>query len=335
MPGPAETWNGRWTVCVEAGLARGKAAEPFFAMYCRRDYIAGSTWKGRTMGERGSLVCVGVGMLLGAHLGPRARAHIQQADVVFAAVSDPLVELWLRSMHADVRSLQPFYAEGKSRRATYRQMVDAIMAEVRSGRRVCGAFYGHPGVFAQAPHDAIAQARREGFEACMEPGISAEDCLYADLGIDPATCGCQHYEASQFMFYRRRIDPAAYLVLWQIGVAGDRSCGRTSTGSAHRQLLVDLLSEDYPLQHEVVAYEAATLATDRPRIAKMPLAGIVSAELRTWTTLVIPPARPMVPNRDMLERIARLDAGQDGLASPLHPTSNLGEEHDVECTPLS
>lgn len=287
------------------------------------------------MGERGNLVCIGVGMILGAHLGPRARAHIEQADVVFAAVSDPLVELWLQGMHADVRSLQPFYAEGKSRRETYRQMVEAIMAEVRNGRRVCGAFYGHPGVFAQAPHDAIAQARREGFEACMEPGISAEDCLYADLGIDPATYGCQHYEASQFMFYRRRIDPAAYLVLWQIGVAGDRSCGRTSTGAAYRQLLVDLLSEEYPLNHQVVAYEAATLATAGPRMERMPLLDMVSAELQTWTTLVIPPARPMMPNRDMLERIAQLDARQDNMASQLHPTSNPGVEHDVECTPLS
>lgn len=307
----------------------------FFAMYSGRSYIAGCTGDVRMMGERGSLVCVGVGMMLGAHLGPRARAHIEQAAVVFSAVSDPLVELWLQGMHADVRSLQPYYAEGKSRRETYRQMVEAIMAEVRRGQRVCGAFYGHPGVFAQAPHDAVAQARREGFEAHMEPGISAEDCLYADLGIDPATHGCQHYEASQFMFYRRRIDPAAYLVLWQVGVAGDRTLGRVSTGPAYRQLLVDLLSEDYPLDHEVVAYEAATLAISEPRIGRMPLSRIVSAELQTWTTLVIPPACPMVPNRDMLRRIAQLDADQDVIASQLHPTSNMGEEHDVECAPLS
>ena len=39
----------------------------------------------------GSLACVGVGMTLGAHIGPRARAHIEQADVVFVAVSHPLV----------------------------------------------------------------------------------------------------------------------------------------------------------------------------------------------------------------------------------------------------
>src|SRR3546814_14587936 len=77
---------------------------------------------------------------------------------------------------------------------TYREMVAAMLAEVRAGRRVCGAFYGHPGVFARVPHKAIAQARAEGFEAHMEAGVSAEDCLYADLGIDPGEVGCQHYE---------------------------------------------------------------------------------------------------------------------------------------------
>ena len=75
-----------------------------------------------------------------------------------------------------------------------------MLAEVRAGRRVCGAFYGHPGVFTRVPNKAIAQARAEGFEAHMEAGVSAEDCLYADLGIDPGEVGCQQYEASQFMF---------------------------------------------------------------------------------------------------------------------------------------
>ena len=163
--------------------------------------------------RRGSLVCVGVGITLGAHLTPRARSCIEQADVVFAVMSDGIVELWLAEMHPDVRSLQPLYRPGKSRLTTYREMVEAMLVEVRAGKRVCGAFYGHPGVFAWPPHKAIAQARREGYEAHMEPGISAEDCLYADLGIDPGSAGCQHYEASQLLFYKRRIDPGAYLVL--------------------------------------------------------------------------------------------------------------------------
>ncbi len=210
-------------------------------------------------------------MMLGAHISPRSRSHLEQADVVFAAVSDPLVELWLREMHPDVRSLQPFYQEGKSRGITYRQMVDAILAEVRAGKNVCGAFYGHPGVFAWAPHQSIEEARAEGYAAHMEPGISAEDCLYADLGIDPGRYGCQHYEASQLMLYQRRLDPSAYLILWQVGIVGDLSYARLATGVGHRKLLVELLVKDYPPDHVVTVYEAATLGIGAPRIERIAL----------------------------------------------------------------
>ena len=159
-------------------------------------------------------------MTLGSHLTPLARSHIEQADVVFAALSDGIVEMWLERMHPDVRSLQPYYAEGKSRMKTYREWVEVMMTEVRAGKKVCGVFYGHPGVFAWSPHKVIEVARAEGFPAHMEPGISAEDCLYADLGIDPGRFGCQHFEASQLLFYERRIDPSGYLVLWQVGAGG-------------------------------------------------------------------------------------------------------------------
>lgn len=286
------------------------------------------------MDVRGSLVCVGTGMMLGAHIGPRARNHIEQADVVFVAVSDPLVELWIQGMHPDVRSLQPLYAEGKSRRDTYHQMVEAMLAEVRAGRRVCGAFYGHPGVFALAPHMAVEQARDEGFDAYMEPGVSAEDCLYADLGIDPGTFGCQHYEASQFMLYRRRIDASAYLILWQVGLAGDRSLRRFSTSSAERQLLVDLLAEDYPLDHDVITYEAATLPIASPRRESIRLSDLAGADLKQQTTLVVPPARRMQINVNMRQR---LEALQNGAGAPSDSSENLHSQrnHHVERNPVS
>ncbi|WP_426689654.1 SAM-dependent methyltransferase [Rhodanobacter ginsengiterrae] len=255
----------------------------------------------------GSLVCVGLGMTLGAHLGPLARSHIEQAEVVFGALSDGIVELWLQRMHPDVRSLQPFYQEGSSRMDTYWQMVEAMLVEVRAGKRVCGVFYGHPGVFAWVPHKAIELAREEGFRAHMEPGISAEDCLYADLGIDPGAYGCQHYEASQLLFYQRRVDPTAYLILWQVGVVGDQSMARFSTNAAYRQVLVDVLARDYPLDHEVIIYRAATLPIQSPRIERRWLGTLAQATVEMADTVVLPPARPLQPDREILARFDALD----------------------------
>jgi precorrin-2 methylase len=257
--------------------------------------------------SRGRLACVGMGMTLGSHLTPLARSHIEQADVVFAALSDGVVEMWLQRMHPDVRSLQPYYREGKSRMQTYRQWVDLMMTEVRAGKHVCGVFYGHPGIFAWSPHKAIEVARAEGFKAHMEPGISAEDCLYADLGIDPGRFGCQHFEASQLLFYERRIDPAGYLVLWQVGLVGNRSLARFETGLAYRQVLVDLLSQDYPLDHEVIIYRGATLPIEKPRIRHIVLRDLPHIPLTAEETVVLPPAVALQPNLVFQERLAALD----------------------------
>lgn len=257
--------------------------------------------------SNGSLVCVGIGITLGAHISPVARSHIQHADVVFTGVSDGVVELWLQEMHKDVRSLQSLYGEGVPRMDTYRRMVETMLAEVRLGKRVCGVFYGHPGVFAWAPHKAIAQALQEGYRAHMEPGISSEDCLYADVGIDPGSVGCQHYEASQFMVYRRRIDPSAWLVLWQIGLAGDRSSTRFATGPAYRQLLVEVLARDYPLDHQVILYQAATLPIQKPRIERLALNDLPGASTGMGDTLAIPPFGPMQPDLAVRARLEALD----------------------------
>jgi precorrin-6B methylase 1 len=256
--------------------------------------------------KKGSLTCVGIGMTLGSHITPKARNSIEQADVVFAAVSDGIVEQWVEQMNPDVRSLQIYYQDGKSRNITYKQMQQAMLDEVRAGKRVCGAFYGHPGVFALVPHKAIEIAKAEGFKATMEPGISAEDCLFADLAIDPGKFGCQQYEASQFMFFKRVIDPSAYLILWQIGVAGDLSHGINVTTAEYRALLLEILYQYYPHDHSVILYEAATLAIKPTRKETIKLADLVDAELKDYTTLVIPPSKVMEKNQAMIERLKKL-----------------------------
>lgn len=255
----------------------------------------------------GRLACVGLGMTLGSHLTPLARSHIEQADVVFAALSDYVTELWLGDMHPDVRSLQPYYGKNKSRMITYREWVDVMMAEVRSGKRVCGVFYGHPGIFAWSPHEAIRVARGEGFEAYMEPGISAEDCLYADVGFDPGQLGCQHFEASQLLACEHRINPVGYLVLWQVGVVGDFSIKRSRVSREYCSLLVERLHEDYPLDHEIIAYRAATLPIERPEIRRLKLGELAEAGLTAEHTVVLPPSRPLTLNKSMCERLKLLD----------------------------
>ena len=258
----------------------------------------------------GSMVCVGTGITVGAHIAPIARSHIENADIVFFA-GHPLMEMWVTEMNSNVHSLQVFYAEGKDRRITYKEMVNAMMTEVRAGKKVVGAFYGHPGVFAWPSHKAIQTAKKEGYAAHMVPGISAEDCLYADLGVDPGIVGSQHFEASQFMFYKRRVDPSAYLILWQVCIAGDKSASKLSTGKAYRQILVELLNEYYPNEHSVVLYECPTVAIKQPRIEWINLSDFVDAELSLITTMLLPPSQKLQKNQLIIDRLTLLDEDAD------------------------
>ena len=248
-------------------------------------------------------------MTLGSHLTPLSRSYIEEADVVFAATSDGIVELWLAKMNP--RRAQP--AVVLSRRKIARRQLSARWSR-RCSLKCAPASASAalstviPGVFAGVPHDAIELARREGYDAHMEPGVSAEDCLYADLGIDPGRYGCQHFEASQLMLYRRRIDPSAYLVLWQVGVAGDRSLTRFATGAEYRQVLVDVLMRDYEPGHEAIVYKVATLPTQQPRIERTTIAQLPAIDIDMHATVVIPPAARAAARRaECRERLAALD----------------------------
>lgn len=260
---------------------------------------------------QGSLICLGTGIMLGAHLDPLSRNYIAAADVVFVLMADALTEQWLLEMHPDARSLQPYYHQGPSRQHSYQLMVEAMLAEVAAGKKVVGAFYGHPGVFAWVPHQAVKQAQQQGYFSRMLPAISAEDCLYADLGIDPGRYGCQLYECSQFMFYQRTIDTAAYLILWQLGVAGDRSLARFATPGQYRQLLSDYLGRFYPPAHQVTLYEAASLPTQQARIEHLPLSELAQATVSGKTTLVILPCSALQANTELLQQLAALDQATD------------------------
>ncbi|AQS38970.1 tetrapyrrole (corrin/porphyrin) methylase [Shewanella psychrophila] len=261
--------------------------------------------------HQGSLVCVGTGLNLAGQISVLSKSYIENADVVFSLVPDGFAQRWLETLNSDVRSLQTYYAQGgeiKSRRDTYDQMVQAILNVVRDGKKVVCALYGHPGVFACVSHFAIELAREEGYSAMMEPGISAEACLWADLGIDPGHSGHQSFEASQFMFYKHTPNPTTHLLLWQIGIAGEHTLTEFHTSSDRLQVLVEQLNEWYPLDHEIILYEAATLPIQEPRIDKLPLKNLPFAQLSAISTMLIPPSRGLEVNHEILAKLGISEA---------------------------
>ena len=248
----------------------------------------------------GSLTIVGTGIKLALHLTPEARAELEQADEVIFLAADEVTNRWLERVSPKARSLAGFYEDGKDRRETYAQMVEEILSPVRNGRRVCAAFYGHPGVFVQPAHEAVRRARLEGFEARMLPAVSAEDCLFADLGVDPGANGCQTYEATDFLVHRRTIDISTPLVLWQIGFLGQaKYSARPDT--SRLPVLVEYLLDLYPREHEVVVYEASPYPVRRAEIRRTPLSELAAADVAPMATLYVPACVRREPDRAMLE----------------------------------
>lgn len=251
----------------------------------------------------GSLQVVGTGYLIAGHATPQAVSAMRRAEKLFYLVGDRPTRAWVESLNPTAESLQDAYGVGKLRSQSYEEMVARILAAVRSGQDVCAAFYGHPGVLAYPSHAAIRQAQSEGYEAWMLPAISAADCLYADLGVDPGTDGCQSFEASDFLVRHRRFDPTSVLLLWQIGAIGvatlpDEPCNRQGLA-----VLAEVLQEHYPAEHEVVIYEATELPIFESRIGRAPLSGLAGAGVTWASTLYVPPLprRPVDPQmRDRL-----------------------------------
>jgi uncharacterized protein YabN with tetrapyrrole methylase and pyrophosphatase domain len=256
---------------------------------------------------QGSLVVVGTGMALGSQLTPEARDAIANADIVFANVGDGMTEQWLRGLNANLVSLQTYYGDGRTRAEAYDGMTEVILAAVREGQAVCAAFYGHPGVYVTPSHEAARRARAEGFEARMLPGISAEDCLIADLGVDPARTGWQSYEATDFFIYARKVDTTASLVLWQIGVFGDLSLRDLKPHRERIELLTRVLLDTYPAAHEVTVYEASTLPVVPAKLQRVRLADLPDATVSQQSTLYIPPSSALQIDA---RRLAMLD-GED------------------------
>jgi uncharacterized protein YabN with tetrapyrrole methylase and pyrophosphatase domain len=255
-----------------------------------------------TRDRKGRLSVVGTGIEALGQLTPAARLEIERAEVLFYLVSDPLTAEFLHQSNPDSRSLQGLYSRGKHRLKTYAAMVEAVLAEVRRGKRVCFALYGHPGVFALPSHVAVRLARQEGYRATMLPAVSADACLFADLGIDPGG-GCQSYEATDFLLRHRRVDTTVALVLWQVGVVGRFDFVTTRAGRRKLKVLTDELCEHYPARHIAVLYEASVLPGFEPAIERVEISKLHDAEVTPTATLYVPPAREEEVDPVMMARL--------------------------------
>lgn len=257
-----------------------------------------------------SLIVVGTGIRIIGQMTIESIAWIKASDKVFYVAHDPVAGQVIQGLNPNAESLAGFYAEGKLRRESLTEMVERIMECVRSGVRVCAVFYGHPGVFCWVGHEALRQARGAGYKARMLPGVSSLDCLFADLNLDPGTHGCQSYEATDFLKYRPKIDPASLLILWQIGATGNPLFTAKEYDTPALPLLIKRLCRIYGRDHEVIVYAAPIHWAGEPLIDRVPLGQLGKVPLSSSSTLCVPPAQGSRPEIEVQKNLKTAQADQ-------------------------
>lgn len=243
--------------------------------------------------SRPELTVAGTGYGVAGQITPETEAAIREADRLFYLVTDPATAAFLRSLNPRARSLHDAYQPGEQGLAASRSMVERILEPLGRGLSACAVFSGHPAVFLHTSHAAVRQARRRGFAARMLPAVSCEDCLVADLGVDPSRSGRCLFEATDFLLRRRRFDPASALVLLQVGAIGlvDYREG-AEPNRRGLEVLAQVLQEHYPADHQAVLYEIPLLPLFDPSIRPVALAELPRAPVTVVSTLYVPPTPP-------------------------------------------
>jgi uroporphyrin-III C-methyltransferase len=261
--------------------------------------------------SKGRLVIAGCGLHPG-HMTLETVSQISHADHVVVVAPNPLSVQHIRSLNASVENLGRFYGNDRTRMQTYRLMAHRMVELVEQGKNICAVFYGHPGIFVLSTHLASNLLKQAGYPVSMLPGISADACLFTDLDIDPASSGCQSYEATQFLLTRRTIDTGAALILWQIGLVGEHTLKSHSPGEKGLFAISQLLLEHYSPAHQICLYEAPTLPGFAPRKDWISLSQLASSDVQPITTLFIPAA---VELDFATERLALLGLTEADLAA--------------------
>ena len=93
-------------------------------------------------------------------------------------------------------------------------MAAAVVNAALDHPPVTFALYGHPLVFSYPPFLVREMAKYLELKVKLVPGISAMDCMFADLAIDPSMSGIQIYEATDVLIRKRPLQNDVPALIW-------------------------------------------------------------------------------------------------------------------------
>lgn len=254
---------------------------------------------------------VGLGVVTVDQTTHEAERVMRQSREVLYLDTGVATQAYLEQLCPQVTSLYASsYRESGCRIGSYDQMAAAVVNAALDHPPVTFALGGHPVVGAEAPRLIHAMARHLDLNVVTQPGISAMDCLFAELMLDPCADGLQMYEATDLLLRCYPLIPEVPALIWQIGTVETRlhTLRRSRAERFHR--FQSHLLKFYAPDHRMTAVFASSHPLMKSQQLEFPLASIgdYATQLHAGFTLFIPAAgsRP-IADVDLLSRIDRPD----------------------------
>lgn len=236
------------------------------------------------------LSLVGTGIKTISHITEETKGYIKNSDKVLYLVNEPLLESYIKKLAKLSESLESVYFEYSLREYSYENIAKTIHNELEKVNSLCVVIYGHPCVFATPGLLALCNLD-ESIKTIVCPGISAQDCLYADLRFDPACGGVQTLDATDYLLYDKLIDKSSHLIIYQIGMVGNLGLPINQINFQALRFVKEKLEKIYGKEKKILTYESAIYPGLDPIIFEFDLNKLDQQDLTSLSTLYIPPEK--------------------------------------------
>lgn len=190
--------------------------------------------------------------------------------------------------------LSTSYVSGEHRLKAYQNMAARVVEAALLHPPVTYLLYGHPTVFAYPPELIQKLADLLDLKVKIYPGISAMDCIFAELHFDPGANGLQIYEASDILLRHIPLLPDIPALIWQIGALETSLYSSSRSKPSRFRRFEEYLLKYYPIGHVAKAIYCSSHPLAPSTITEFPIDKIheFSEHLHSGYTLYIPRTAP-------------------------------------------
>jgi precorrin-3B methylase len=233
---------------------------------------------------------VGLGIVNIDQITREAEACIKKSKQVFYIEKGIGIDEFLTQLCPNVTNLSTEYVINGDRLKTYHTMAAKVLEAALNNPPVTFALYGHPTIFAYPPFLVYEAAKELDLKVKVMPGISAMDCIFSELMIDPATNGIQMFEATDLLIRQRPLQTDVPVLLWQIGAVETALYSRSVSKPKRFERIKNYLLKFYPGEHLVQSIYCSNYPLMASTILKFKIADIenYSKQLHAGHTLYIP-----------------------------------------------